>query len=130
MSANDCRALTAGYAWGLSGELGFWEGRIDEMFGVGIAHPEHKRLAALYLAGNHDGYLRYIKLCPELFLTPEQAAERRGIAPNNMWVFLRDEKRSAEWLMSSVCEGAGKRKRWHLHTRDVDAFPFRRKLAT
>ena len=129
MEGHIFKAHVYGYEHGLDGKQAFWTGTIDRLFTSDpmITHHDHKRLCDAFADGVRDGYRRYIQLHPEKFITPEEAAQQRGIALNNLLIFLRNDKRSSPFLFKSFVEGEGKRRQWYLHIDDVAAFKFRAK---
>lgn len=117
------RCRVEGYRLGLSGERIWWEGRIDQLCpemkfdGFGES-PDFQTLVRAMSAGVQDGYLAYARNSG-LFLSPEQAAEAKGVATNTLHRLLRNPKRAERFFERSTWDGEGKRRVWLLHPDDV-----------
>lgn len=127
-----CRA--EGYRQGLSGEWCFLDTAIDRVLAqanglrydatyhpFGSASDEFQELLQAMRAGLGDGYLSYAKESG-IFLSPEQAAEAKGVATNTIYRLLRNPKRVERFFERSTYDGDGKRRVWYLHPSDVKAW--------
>lgn len=112
------KARVAGYDWGLSGNAQFWEGKIGYIFPDATSDNRPALLSA-FQTGMNDGYLAYAKNHPELFVSPDKAAEMKGVDVNTIHRLLRDENKVDAWFSDSISDGEGKRRVWFLHVKDV-----------
>lgn len=61
------------------------------------------------------------------YLSPQEAAQIKGVALNSLWRLLRDDQRRAAFFPRAIISGEGRRREYRLHPDDVRDWKPRRR---
>lgn len=119
------RFRVLGYGWLLSHpEADIDDGVIYDAFTAetGMGWQEDVDAFLAFQQGVYDAVNATSADWHEDYVSPEDAAEIKGVGVNTLYRLLRNEARRLKFFPRAMSEGEGKRRVWHLHKDDVQAW--------